>query len=502
MTRRRFRIHVAHYAWAEAAGMVLGLLSFPILTRLLSVSDYGTMNLVSAVLGLTVALGKMGVQHAALRGWAEVRAGGSAERTAVFEATVLWGMAVTGLLVMAASALAAWLVPSSWWGEPGVGSVMLLAVPLIVLRVMDSALSNQLRAQEASAALAFYGTARRMATLGAVVAVLWWLSRDLRGFYLASLVVEALSLLGLMLWMFRGRAWPWPAQVSAPVWVSLALFGLPMLGSELATVVLTLSDRFIIQNVLGAQSLGIYAASYNMCDSLRNAALGAMVGAAYPRCMALWESEGREGLQRFLTSFMHHYVMAALFMVALMVAAGGELMVVLASSRYAEGGSVTGWIMAGLAIQTVSSVAGVGLFLAKRTLLAMLVVLMGGVLSIAGNALLVPWAGLRGAGWVVLGVSVLVVAAQLAVARRHAPVVVPWRTLLLYGAVATAAATLALQVAGNATLSHLLLKVVVLSVVYLTAVLLFERHVRSWIRARWTGRSTQPNPPRPGAPGE
>ncbi len=71
---RSFGVHVSNYAWAEGAVAVAGLLSFPILTRLLSVADYGTMNLVASVLGLTVALGKMGVQHAALRMWPEVQA--------------------------------------------------------------------------------------------------------------------------------------------------------------------------------------------------------------------------------------------------------------------------------------------------------------------------------------------------------------------------------------------------------------------------------------------
>jgi O-antigen/teichoic acid export membrane protein len=472
---RSFRFHASNYAWAEVAATAAGLISFPILTRLLSVSDYGTMNLVATVLGLTVALGKLGVQHAALRSWAEVAAGRSGHSLATFEATVLWGMFATGLLVTLAWTAAAWSIPDAWWGHAGVGVVMLLAAPLIVVRVVDSALTNELRAQEHSGTLALYGTARRYAALVAVVGVLWWWSRDLRGLYLATLAVEALALAALVALTFRGRPLPRPSGFSRSLYGALALFGLPMLGSELSHVVLTMSDRFIVQTHLGAAELGLYAASQNMCDYLRNAVLGAMAAAAYPRCMRLWETEGSEGLQRFLGTFMHHYAVAALFMVALMSVAGGELMALLASAKFARGGEVTGWIMAGMAIQSALSVAAIGLYLAKRTLLALGLLLGAGVISIAANWLVVPWLGIRGAGITMLAVFALLGAAQLALARQTAPVVIPWRALATYGPVALLASGLAMQIHVDAAWLNLAARAAALMAVFVPALLLWDR---------------------------
>ncbi len=488
---RSFRFHVSNYAWAEIAGTVAGLISFPILTRLLSVSDYGTMNLVASVLGVTIALGKLGIQHAVLRSWAEVQAGNSPHTPAAFEATVLWGMAGTGLLVTGLWAAAVWLLPSTAWGEPHIGAVMLLAAPLIAVRVLDSALTNQLRAQEASLAMALYGTAKRYASLLVVVLVLWFVSRDLDGFYVAALVIEAIALAALLVWMFRGRRWPSARQVSWPLYGSLAVFGLPMLGSELSTVVLTMSDRFIIQDQLSAEALGVYAASYNMCDYMRNALLGAMVGAAYPRCMRLWESEGAAGLQHFLGRFLHLYAFAAFYMVALMTVVGGEFMAVLASSRYEAGGEVTGWIMAGLSLQSVLTVAAVGLYLAKRTLLAMSLVLGAGILSIAANLVLVPALGIRGAGITVLLVFVVLGAAQVAVSRHIAPVVIPWRGIVTFGLAGALAWAAGRQVHLGGAWANLLAQGGVLTLVYVFLSLLLDRSLRTSLRGtleRWRSR--------------
>ncbi len=478
---RSFGVHVSNYAWAEGAVAVAGLLSFPILTRLLSVADYGTMNLVASVLGLTVALGKMGVQHAALRMWPEVQARPDPDARSTFEATVVWGMLGSGVAVTLIWALLAAAMPDRWWSEPGAGAIMLLASPLIALRVLESALVNQLRAQEDSTAMALYSTARRYAGLVGVVGVLWWLRRDLWGFYGATIAVELLMVAGLMVWMFRGRSWPQPSRVSMPLYGSLAVYGLPMLGSEMSNVVLTMSDRFIIQNAVGAESLGIYAASYNMCDQLRGFLLGSLVGAAYPRCLHLWESEGAAGLRHFLNRFMHHYSLVALYLVALMAVVGGDLLVVLSSSRYAQGATVTGWIMAGLALQTVAQVAAVGIFLAKRTMLVMVLMVGSGVLSIAANVFLVGRLGIQGAAFAALGVYALLLLVQMAVAQRLAPVIVPWRGLLTGAPVAVGAAWAASHIHLDVAWLNLLLRGAVLTLLYLGAVLAVDTQWRRWM---------------------
>jgi O-antigen/teichoic acid export membrane protein len=271
-----------------------------------------------------------------------------------------------------------------------------------------------------------------------------------------------------------------------PLWFSLMAFGVPMLGSELATVVLTMSDRFLIQSHLGAQSLGIYAATYNVCDHLRSALLGALVGAALPRCMIVWETEGREGLQRFLSRFMHTYASVALFSVALIAAVGGDLMVVLASKKYAEGGPLAGWIMAGLAVQTVGSIAAVGILIAKRTVLAMTLLVFGGLFSIGANLVLIPAFGLHGAGWAVLVTSVVVCALQMAFASRFAPVVVPWRTLFVLGASGAAAVLAASQITLPHDVLRLAARTLTLVLVYGTAVLISDRAARGWLIDRWS----------------
>lgn len=487
--RRSFKVHAANYAWAEILATLAGLVSFPILTRLLSVADYGVMNLVATVLGVAVALGKLGVQHAALRMHAQVAAGRGPCTMPRFEASVLWGMAATGLVATLLLVAGAAVVRAAGWAGEAVSLALWIAAPLVAVRVVDSAVINRLRAEEASAALAWYGTARRYGTLVAVLGTLWLVRRDLAGFYGATLFAEGLALVAIVIWVYRGTGLPRPADADPAAFRGLVGFGVPMLVSELSTLVLTMSDRFIIQSAVGAQALGVYAAAFNMCDYLRLALLGAMVGAAYPRCLRLWEEQGEAALLAFLGRFLQAYVAMAVFMVALMVAVGGELMSVLASARYREGGVVAPWIMAGLAIQSVLTVAAVGLYLAKRTAQVMLSVLAAGAISVAANLWLVPQLGIRGAAVIVLLVFAGLGVVQMRLAQRHAPVVWPWRALLAYGALAVLCLVLldALPPAAHPALG-LITRGAALVVLYGLGCLAITPAWRHGLRAWWVAR--------------
>jgi O-antigen/teichoic acid export membrane protein len=476
--KRSFGFHVSNYAAAEVLATVAGLLSFPILTRLLSVSDYGTMNLVASALGLTIAAGKLGLQHAALRSYSEISSGKSAYTMPQFESTVFWGMALSGSIVTVLWAMAVAFIPAAWWGGDGVGPIMLLAAPLILIRVLDSALVNQLRALEDSKALAIYSTARRYATLALVVGVLIYVQRGLIGFYAATIAIELVAAMALLVWMHRGRPYPSPRNLSKPLYLSLAIFGLPMLGTEISNVILTMSDRYIIQVKLDAASLGVYAASYNMCDYIRAALLGAMVSAAYPTCMRLWEFDGREALTRFISSFMHYYISMALLVILVVSSVGSELMSFLASSKYRAGGEVIPLIMIGMVFQSLLMIAGVGLYIAKKTTVIMWLVLVGGIASIAANYFLVPRFGIRGAGMSLVAVFLLLTVVYYYFSREIVHFRFPMRSLIVFVPIAGVAYLAAVSVHLESDFATLVVRTFVGGGLYCIGVLAVDRTIR------------------------
>jgi O-antigen/teichoic acid export membrane protein len=72
---RRLFVQASHYSVANLLTTAAGLITFPLMTRIFTVADYGVMNLISATLTVSVALGKFGVQHSIIRYRSEITAG-------------------------------------------------------------------------------------------------------------------------------------------------------------------------------------------------------------------------------------------------------------------------------------------------------------------------------------------------------------------------------------------------------------------------------------------
>ena len=60
---KKMFIQSSHYFNGRLFIMIAHLLSFPILTRVLSISDYGILGLVTIFMLVVVSLGKAGIQN-------------------------------------------------------------------------------------------------------------------------------------------------------------------------------------------------------------------------------------------------------------------------------------------------------------------------------------------------------------------------------------------------------------------------------------------------------
>jgi O-antigen/teichoic acid export membrane protein len=254
--------------------------------------------------------------------------------------------------------------------------------------------------------------------------------------------------------------------VSMPQWRAMVAFGLPMLAHEAASIVLSMGDRTLVQQHLGAESLGVYVAAYNLCDYLRAALLAAAVAAAQPAYLRLHAEEGGAATAAFLGRFVHLYAVAAAGLVAVVSAIGAPLLEVLASPRYVPGAVVVPWVMTALALDTLVVVLGAGLYLHKRTRRIALAVFASALLNLGANAWLLPRIGLVGAGIAaVAGYGLLLV--LCACAGRQALVVpLPWVAVIRAVAMAIVAWLAAVTLDAGSAIGTLALRTGVALAVY------------------------------------
>ncbi|MDO4905330.1 MAG: oligosaccharide flippase family protein [Lautropia sp.] len=392
----RLAAHFSRYSLASLLVTLASIISFPFLTRIFSVAEYGTMSLIGVLVTAAAAVGKLGLQQAALRFYSEIRAGQSPWSLPQYEATVYLGLAGSGTIMALVWVLAITVLPDAAFSRPESRTLLYLVAPIAWLQCLSSAIINQLRAREMSGVLSLYTVLQRYLGLGLMVLTLLCLSNTLWGFYGAQITAEVICLIGLCSWFFKHHPWS-VRDFSAPLLKTLVGFSLPLVAMELSSVLLNLGDRVLIQRLMDASWLGIYSAPYNLSDYIGAVLVMAFTGAVTPMVLRLWADEGEQVTQSFLQRVFHVYMLFAIPMAAGVSAVAESLLALVASEKYRAGASIIPWVISGIALQGLFPLASAGLQIRKRSDLILLSILSAALLNVTLNLFLIPLAGIDGA---------------------------------------------------------------------------------------------------------
>lgn len=480
--------HLSRYTGASLLLTVASIISFPILTRLFTVEEYGLLSYVGLVLTMLVGIAKLGMQHAAVRFRSEFEADGpsSVDR---YVSTVVFGMALSGCAIALIWAVLSQMIPDAVWNHPMMKPLLLLTCGLIALRTIESAFVNLLKADEQSAALGLFAVTRRYVELAAILITLFFISRSLVGFYVATMVVEFMGLLFLVVWFVRHNRVA-PSMFSPPLLKTMLAFSIPMIGYELASVVLSLGDRYVIQSQLGAADLGVYSAAYNLSDYIKIVLVTSVASAVMPVYLRLHAKEGDGATRAFLNQVLYFYLLMAVPVVLGVIVVGEPLVALVASEKYAPGAVVIPWVMAGMLLDGLLPIFGASLYIQKRSKFILGVVVIAATVNILANLLLVPHYGILGAAWATFGSYGLMLILSV-IGARSLRLSVPWSSACRFVGSALVMALLVAQVNLASPVASLAFQILVGAVVYGILILALEPAVRqkmplamSWLRSR------------------
>ncbi|MGH7945634.1 MAG: lipopolysaccharide biosynthesis protein [Opitutaceae bacterium] len=479
---KKLALHASTYSVGSLLVTLASLISFPIFTRVFSVEEYGLLNLISATLSLLTGIAKMGVQNSIVRFYGEVKAGKRPVTLAQYYSTTVFGMMAAASIVASVWAIASQVIPSSWWNDPRVTGLMLLTSGLVIVRSVDSSLTNFLRAEERSGIFSTYMVVKKYVGLAAILLALFYVSRSLYGFYGATILAEVVAGTVLFAILFRERRYG-PSQFSPNLFRTMLAFGVPMIAYELSGLILNVGDRYVIQSLLGSAALGVYSAGYNFCEYVQVILLASVGQAIMPMYVRMWEEKGEEATRRFLYQALHFYLMIALPVIAGLIAVGEDLLVFLASDKYRDSAVIIPYVVSGMAIDGMVVIVGAGLYIYKRTMVITALVAASAVLNILLNVLLIPHWGITGAA-----IATLISYAGLALSILWASwkkmtTDFPWASGIKFAAMAAVVFFVVSQVHSDHLLIELVGKISLGALLYGTMVVAFDGRTRDAVRA-------------------
>ena len=473
--------HTSNYSAGTLLITLASMISFPIFTRTFTVAEYGMLGLVNVTLGLLVGIGKLGLQQSVVRFYAEIEGGKRGGDRVGFFSTVLFGMLGVGMIASLLSAVVFALMPGRWWGHGDIQYLIAAVSPLILVRVLDSAMLNLLRAEQKSGLYSFYAVVRKYLGLAFVVAVLFTVARNLWGFFFATLASEAAAT-GLLVAYYARRGAFSISKFSRPLFLAMLGFGLPLLASELSGLLLSMGGRYIINFELGPGPLGSYSAAYNFCDYLQGVLTGAFAQAVVPMYLRMWEAQGRQKTEEFLQQALHYYLLLAFPVVAGMAAVAPDLLRLLASDRYAVSTSLFVYIVGGMLVAGGTPIFSAGIYINKLTRVVMYSVFTASAVNLALTALLTRAIGIEGAALATLCSLSLYAFLTGFFGRGTVGLRVPWLDLLKFAAMAGAMYAVTIRIHPANSFERIVLQILGGAILYGVMLLLGDAHARKLAR--------------------
>jgi O-antigen/teichoic acid export membrane protein len=397
MTLFRLARASALYTIANILPKVGAVFLVPVYVRFLTSAEYGTLALVSTLVGLLTTLYRLGMDGSLMRLHfdTEGRSRGSLYSTiALF--TLGLAAVVTGILaILGISVLRDPILGIAFW------PVGLIAILIALTNSIGFVPSVIFRATQQASKFAVFSIGGFLLTAGLVVALLVLARQGLVGALVGQLLAGALILVvALVITVRTGGISFNVAQLRA----SLS-FGLPLVPHALSAWALKLMDRWLIAIFIGLSptmtlaAIGAYSLGYQI-GSIVTIVLTSFNSAWSPYFFSVGDEESGPRLHREMTTI----VMLGLLALGVGIAAlSVEAIELIARRGYEGAAAVIPVVVLGSLLQALYTMFVTVVFHTKRTRRIALLTFASALVNLVLNVLLIPPLGILGAAWATVG---------------------------------------------------------------------------------------------------
>lgn len=391
---KKFFIQFSHFLTGGVFSLLLGLITFPILTRILSTEQYGIVGLVSITMLLTVALSKAGLSNGIIRYYQNYK--NSEEQRTIFASTVFLRGIIISIVVTFLYLIIFPIVRQYIGIDIKFQFCFIIMASHLFIRPINIIIMNMLRVNDKTIFLNVLTLLSRVITIILSLSLLYYIVRDFYGYFIGIIAGEYFMTIVLFYWFFKNYNIN-PKTVSKGLTVDLIKFGAPLLVTELAYLILSFADRYMIVAWHGESALGIYSAGYNLAMYIVNILTFSLAYSVIPVYVEVYEKHGKEKTEEFLNKSFRYLLIAILAICFGYYAIVNELFVFLASEKYASAAYFSPIILLGTFIMEMNNIFNAGLYLKKKSMTILSIMIIAVVVNISLNIVLIPRYNVMGA---------------------------------------------------------------------------------------------------------
>ncbi len=471
---RKLFVHSSHYLAGQAFLMAAGFVSFPIFTRIFSVSDYGIFCLINSSIFIIQTFVAHGTNHSIVRFYPEYK---HSNKINILHSTIVLlgvplALALTGFILVIIRYL-----PDHLYNQYA-RSLFYVVTIIIFVKTFNSLFITVLRADQRTK---FYNIVIILNRYGNIVfslVFILFVIKDLSGFYIGQLLSE-LILATVLLHNFLAKYNLRLKYISLEVFRSSLQFGLPLTSSQVLHVLLSYADRYLIQFYIGSGPLGLYSAGYNLSTYLTDFVKLPINKAIDPILLSICTSEGYQKAKQFLTKALTYYLLLVLPVAFGFIAIRRDFISMLATPKFAEASSIIPYVITANMLYALQAVLNAGIIVYKKTNILFMLRLLGLLFNIILNIFFIPRYGIVGAALATL-ISYIVYTFCITIySFRLLPFPVEYRRIALYFLLSVLMFLVVHYTPLMSTFLGLTIKIILGASFYCTCVLTFDTELRS-----------------------
>lgn len=385
---------IVSYFWGNIAVSIASLISFPIFTRVFSVSSYGILALVTSTLTIIIAFSKMGIQNSIIRWYPEYEIA-SKEKKSVFFSTYLYSITMTGVFVAIVFII---LVPYITHNMLSLDDSLpfYIGALFIPFHSFYSTILNFYKAQKESALFNIVAILETYLPLIVGILFLFYFGAKVSNFLIGGFLAKILYS-SYFYKKIHDRHHLSFRFISYDLLGNAFWYGFPLMLFELVSNLLAYGDRFIIKYFLKETDVAIYSVGYNLSMYLANIFTTPLNTAIQVEYMGIWTKFGKdkteEYLSKILKAIMYFGVMFCMFSILNFK----YIILLFASTKYIESVKIAPLVMTSLIVYSLYPIFGAGIYIAKATKNLLYCVFGALVLNFTANFILIPRVGIMGA---------------------------------------------------------------------------------------------------------
>jgi O-antigen/teichoic acid export membrane protein len=469
--------HSGQYGISQVLSVLAGFISFPILTRTLSVDEYGIMCLVMSSIMIITPITKLGLSHSSIRYYAEFDSNKKNDSISYFYNTSFWGSLVSTSVIIFLF-FVVYILTSNNFVDPKLSKYVIIIIILVFLHSLQKLLMTFLRAEQKSLSFCIVMLVQRYGTLIFGLLCLIFLLKSLYGYFIGAIVGDLLILIFLLYDFSRKTEIHW-RFISIEFFIKSVKYGLPVIGFETITQLISFSDRFLIQHFLSLEALGTYSACNNIVRYVSLILSVPITLAIMPICMNIWTKQGKKQTKEFLSLSLRYFCLISFPLAFGVMAVGKDLVILLASEKYSEAHIIIPYVIIGKVLFASCNIICVPLYLYKKTLSLLILFVISFVGYIILNFFLIQHHGILGAAYTTLITNIMLFIFVLYLSFKYLRFRIDYFHIILYFIISWNMYIFVPMINPFETLFfNLLLKIFAGIIIYFTPIVLLDKTIR------------------------